>query len=158
MHIITTCQRVQGHSYGKFLTQKCLYENFQIYGTSLKKCDHLLFIEQLHDLVGILVYGYVAGVDSQQAKEAETSSLLHTTGSITERRDIYTYICESSEGLSGSITERKRTLHKPTHIRVSETSKGSSSITNPRNHPVPAQAHPHTRAKGRATEVPSLDN
>jgi hypothetical protein len=47
---------------------------------------HLLFVEELHYLVGVLVDGHMAGVDSQHLKETETSRLLHTISSITARK------------------------------------------------------------------------
>ena len=38
-------------------------------------------------LVGVLVYGYVAGIDSQHLQEAETGCLLHTMSSIAEQNN-----------------------------------------------------------------------
>ena len=61
----------------------------------------------------------MAGVDSQQTKEAETSSLLHTTGSITEEIQTYMDIKAKKAHLLQPIPNLGETIPVPaqTHLQ-----------------------------------------
>ena len=69
--------------YQNTCTYKCRKMIFIKGGVCICTIFHLLFIEQLHDLVSVLIDGHMASVDSQHFQEAQASGLLHTVSSIT---------------------------------------------------------------------------